>query len=451
MQIKEYLNLICEQIKYKPIRNEIYKEIQNHIEEEKENYIQEGIEEKQAEEKAINNMGDAIEIGKSLNKIHKPKLDWQLILIICISLFFGFLVAFTRASNYVFEGTQYDPITKYIFFLFLGLICSLIVYFTDYTKICKYPILTYLIASFLIIFSLIFGIQVNGRYYLYLKIITISPSIIATFLYMISFAGFIQNIKKERKFVIKLEENKEISINLDILKIIVLSIISLYLITLIPSITSAFILAITYFVLVIVKLLKENKKKYTIILWIVPMILSLLLFIFICSTEPYRLEKIKIWFNPEIDPSGAGWIGINRNLVIKSARLFGEADDMSNSLNLFDEGTNYAFIAILAHYGWIASFGIVLAIILLNIKLILNSIKIKDLFGKLLIIGISSIFILQSVFNVLMNLNLGIEAGFSIPLISYGGTDLIFNMISLSLVLSIYRRKDILNIKKELN
>ena len=52
MQIKEFLNTVCEQIKYKPIRNSISEELENHIEESKENYIEEGMQEEEAEEKA---------------------------------------------------------------------------------------------------------------------------------------------------------------------------------------------------------------------------------------------------------------------------------------------------------------------------------------------------------------------------------------------------------------
>ena len=49
-------------------------------------------------------------------------------------------------------------------------------------------------------------------------------------------------------------------------------------------------------------------------------------------------------------------------------------------------------------------------------------------------------FILQSLFNVAMNLGFGIIASFNLPLIS---TSLIMDMMSLALVLSVYRRKDI--------
>ena len=64
MQIKEFLNAVCEQIKYKPIRNSISEELENHIEESKENYIEEGMQEEEAEEKeAIRNDEDCKKSG----------------------------------------------------------------------------------------------------------------------------------------------------------------------------------------------------------------------------------------------------------------------------------------------------------------------------------------------------------------------------------------------------
>ena len=79
LQIKEFLDNICEQIKYKPIRAEISEEIENHLKEAKENLVLEGMEEQKAEQEAIKQMGNAEEIGKKLNKIHKPKMEWKLL------------------------------------------------------------------------------------------------------------------------------------------------------------------------------------------------------------------------------------------------------------------------------------------------------------------------------------------------------------------------------------
>ena len=448
MQIKEFLNTVCEQIKYKPIRNSISEELENHIEESKENYIEEGMQEEEAEEKAIVQMGNAEEIGKKLNKIHKPKLDWKLLIILIVLLGFGFLVAFTRETKIV--SYKFDFIARYISSAIVGGILSIFIYFIDYTKIKKYSNIFYIIATLFMVYSLLFGIKINGLSYIYFSLITFSPVIIAMPLYIIAFVGFINEEKQYKKNIIILNRD----INLKLLKIISLSIISIIILAIIPSITSAFMLGLIYLIIGSVKLVqtKTNIKRNLLMLWGIPTILGLILLLGVMIEKPYIVDRFVAVYNPESQADCYGWIPLNRKIIINSAQTFGEADDTGNALEIFDEGTNYAFISILAHYGWVVSVVIVIAVLALSIELIINSIKIKEINGKLLIIGMSSMFILQSIFNILMNLNLIIDANFNLPFVSYGRLNLIVNMICLTLVLSIYRRKDILirnNIKAE--
>ena len=452
LQIKEFLNTVCEQIKYKPIRNSISEELKNHIEESKENYIRDGLEEKEAEEKAIVQMGNAEEIGKKLNKIHKPKLDWKLLIILIVLLGFGFLVAFTRASNIVSDGyNNNNYIERYVSALIVGSIFSIFIYFVDYTKIMKYSNIFYIIATLVIVYSFLFGININGLPYIYISpSITFSPVIIAMPLYIIAFVGFINEEKQYKKNIIILNRD----INLKLLKIISLSIISIIILAIIPSITSAFMLGLIYLIIGSVKLVqtKTNIKRNLLMLWGIPTILGLILLLCVIIERPYIVDRFVAVYNPESQVDGYGWITLNRKLIINSAQIIGETDDTSNALDQIDEDVNYAFISILAHYGWVVSIGIVIAVLALSIELIINSIRIKEINGKLLIIGMSSMFILQSIFNILMNLNLIIDANFNLPFVSYGRLNLIVNMMCLALVLAIYRRKDILirnNIKAE--
>ncbi len=448
MQIKEFLNTVCEQIKYKPIRNSISEELENHIEESKENYIEEGMQKEEAEEKAITQMGNAEEIGKKLNKIHKPKLDWKLLIILIVLLGFGFLVAFTRETKIV--SYKFDFIARYISSAIVGGILSIFIYFIDYTKIKKYSNIFYIIATLFMVYSLLFGIKINGLSYIYFSLITFSPVIIAMPLYIIAFVGFINEEKQYKKNIIILNRD----INLKLLKIISLSIISIIILAIIPSITSAFMLGLIYLIIGSVKLVqtKTNIKRNLLMLWGIPTILGLILLLGVMIEKPYIVDRFVAVYNPESQADCYGWLPLNRKIIINSAQTFGEADDTSNALEQIDEDVNYAFISILAHYGWIVSIGIVIAVLALSIELIINSIKIKEINGKLLIIGMSSMFILQSIFNILMNLNLIIDANFNLPFVSYGRLNLIVNMICLALVLAIYRRKDILirnNIKAE--
>ena len=446
MQIKDFLEKVCNEIKYKPIREEISKELENHIEEAKEGYMHKGENEENAINKAISDMGDAEVIGKTLNKIHRPKLDYKLFILLLILLCFTFLVAWIKTTSHVFSEGEGPFFIKTIVYLIIGFILGLTIYFMDYTKIAKYSNYIYIVSSLLIIYTLFFSnYKANGISYLRIgNIFTVSISTVAMPLFLIAFVGFIQNVGKHQ-VEFRILNLETIKIDKSLIKIIILSIFSLLLLASIPSLTSAFVLGMAYMIIATVKIIKDSHKKVTNVLklWGVIAVLGIICIISL-TTAPYRLERIVTTFYPETDPEGAGWLGINRKLIIESASVFGEAEDMSNALELFDAGTQFAFISILAHYGWIVAILLIVTIILISIKLIINSMKVKDAYGKMLIIGISCLFIFQSVFNVLMNLNLWFESGFELPFVSYGGTGLIMNMVCLALVLSIYRRKDIL-------
>ena len=448
MKIREFLDYVCEQIKYQPIRKEIAEEMENHLLEAKEHYILEGMKENEAEEEAIKQMGDAKEIGKKLNKIHRPKLDWKLLVLTLILIAFGSLVTFTRAINcwdYVDDKgvvPYFASMSRYMVTLLGGAVFSMIVYFFDYRKIFKFSNYLYVVATVLLIVTAKFGLQVNGAStYIFICGFSIYTPMLAVPLYILAFIGFVENVDKNKNLRIGFLQ-KEKTINLSVLKIIFLSGISLFLLEIMSARSLMFVLAIVYLMIATVKLLEytKNRKRYLTILWGIPIVMGILFTVFVI---PMAWNRLIASILPEQDPMGRGWIGVQQNMILESANLLGEADNMSNALDLFDEGTNFAFISILAHYGWMLSVGMVLAILAFSVKLIMNVVKMKDMYGKLIVVGIASLFILQSIFNLLMNFNLGFKTNINIPFISYGRQDLIVNMVCLALVLSVYRRKDI--------
>lgn len=142
--------------------------------------------------------------------------------------------------------------------------------------------------------------------------------------------------------------------------------------------------------------------------------------------------------------------------TIKSAKLFGKADledkmfetDFGTKIeaeNYFDGNfrTSYVFCKILSHYGWIASIGMISIIIALNIKLLINATKITDTYGKLIMMEVSIFYMIQTIFNLAMNLGIGFIAEFQLPFISGGYVNSLTNLLCMSLILSIYRRKAI--------
>ena len=455
MQINEFLNSVCEQIKYKPIRNTIAEELKDHIEDKKEELIEMGQNEEEAEKNAVEQMGDAEIIGKELNKVHRPRLDWKLLIILVVLLIFGFVISYIITENEHTEMMQYmkegvseyittNYMIKYVCFVGLGFAIGVIIYFCDYERIKNKPLILYIIATVAIILAFLFGISVNGINFLRIGNYSIRSNTIAIPLYILAFIGFLENINEENKLT-KLFKEKNIKINSNVLKLVVLSLISLLMLSLIPSSSSVIVLAITYLILATKKVVSEseNKRKQLLMLWGIPIIVGTVVVLFEVLANPYVLDKFISVYNPEEYKEKEGWMALNRKEIIESAQKFGEAENMSDAIYLFDGFGNNEIISILAHFGWIPTVTLIIAVLAFSIKLVINSFKIKEKYGSLIILGIGCMFILQSIFNVLMNFNLLFDASFNLPFVTYGCGELVVNMMCLALIFAVYRKKDV--------
>ena len=256
MHIKEFLDSVCDEIRYKPIRKDIAEELSLHIEEGKMNYVEEGLSEEEAEERAVSNMGDAEEIGKKLNKIHRPKLDWILLVLVAILIGFGFLIIFIRATR---EQDTYS-IERAIKFVSIGIIASVVVYFMDYRKSSKYCMHFYIISSLLLILTIIIGSPYNGTHkYIWIPGIFFSANYICTYLYIIAFAGFLNKYNYEKNIVININKHC-LKLNIDVIKIAIIAILSLLLFIPVNGVPMTMLLFISYLILTTYKIIKYGKR-----------------------------------------------------------------------------------------------------------------------------------------------------------------------------------------------
>ena len=439
MNVKDFLNTVCQEIKYKPVRDGIAEELKAHIQDIKEDYIDKGIDEQQAEENAVLQMGSAEEIGKRLNKIHRPKLDWKLLILLVILIGFGILVAVLKQPimNDYYIG-------KTLLYIIIGIAIGIGIYFFDYKKIKKYSNVIYIFATIIMILPLLFRGIINGVAYLKILNIAIYTPTITLPLYLISFIGFIVNYNKDNNFNINIL-NRELKINKDFIKIAILSILSLFFMITVPSLANATILAVSYTIILTTKFIQENNIKKLIIMYGSIFIISALAIICIMAS-PHSFKRILVSFNPELDPTGSGWVGMLQKEVLDNTKFIGEAETeiLSDKDNyVINTESEYTFIYLLGKTGILVTSVLVLTIILMSIKLIINAKNINEKYGKFLIIGLSTLFILQSFANVLMNVNMWIQSNVNLPFISYGGVSFIINTINIAIILSVYKRKDI--------
>lgn len=450
MDTREFLETVCSKIKYKPAKQHISEELQSHIEEIKNDYLCKGYSPKEAELKAIKQMGNAEKIGSELNKIHKFELDWKLILLMAIIICFGFLIDNLYCQN------LHKSNTGFYCAIIVGVLFSIIIYFLDYKKIKLYSKTLYILAALLSIIEYATGLMLdpvpyeNQITYLMRIFGWISQfSFVVIPLYIISFAGFIEKVKANKN---------------DISKILITSIFSIVTLFLINR-PYMLIVAITYIVLTIMKMKKEDSLNLkNIFLTIVTY--ALLIFVLFANVNNYNLHFIKEKIRDAFFPDTPLHYNVNGKLItlneyshtlnvreiVKNAKPYGKSNLNLNDMSTVDN-ENYALLKILAYYGWGITITLIIAILLLSTKLIINAKKITDIYGKFLVVGISSLFIIQIILGISLNFGFGFGFGlvehFNIPFVSLGRIDLIINMMCIALILSVYRRKN-LNFNNEI-
>ncbi|NBG87691.1 permease prefix domain 1-containing protein [Isachenkonia alkalipeptolytica] len=76
-----FIDKVLKEVRFSLVKPEIKKELQDHIEDKKEDFfLKDEMTEEEALKKTIEEMGEPVEIGKSLNEVHHPILGWALVL-----------------------------------------------------------------------------------------------------------------------------------------------------------------------------------------------------------------------------------------------------------------------------------------------------------------------------------------------------------------------------------
>ncbi|NEW04499.1 rod shape-determining protein RodA [Paenibacillus sp. SYP-B3998] len=95
------------------------------------------------------------------------------------------------------------------------------------------------------------------------------------------------------------------------------------------------------------------------------------------------------------------------------------------------------FVVVGEEFGFRGSAVLLLIYFLLIYRMILISIQSTQLSGAYIVVGVVSMFVFQIFENVGMMINIMPLTGITLPFISYGGTSLLINMLSLGLVMSV--------------
>lgn len=158
--------------------------------------------------------------------------------------------------------------------------------------------------------------------------------------------------------------------------------------------------------------------------------------------EPYRMARLTTFLNPEHNILGTSYHLRQILIALGSGGLLGVG--FGNSLQKYaylPEATTDSIFAIMAEevgfMGVVVYIAIVLFIIYRGFHIAMNA---KDTFGKLLAGGIISMIAIQTIVNLGAQTALLPLTGIPLPFMSYGGSALVTNLISIGILLNISRQ-----------
>lgn len=430
-KIRLFLDEVCRFINCGAVHDEVKEELSSHIGELMSWYQEQGWDEAQAAQKALSHMGDPGEIGRDLNKQHQPQTEWTLILLTGVIALFGIAAIFV-SGRYKAQSAMF---TKYIFSVILGAAVLVCTYFLDFTRLKRYAGLLYLSGVLLLVPSFLFG-GFYRRRFLVIGPVGLSTAIVSSVLFLIAFCTAMDRLK-----------GKGIR---GIVKLYGIGLVPLLLLVGQPSVGTAFPLFITFVAVLLSGIARRHfggdRRGQLLFVVFSGMALGFpaVVFALLNTNLIHRLEML---FSGGItDPFGDGWIYRMIGGMLQASAPWGTAalpEGIGENL-MPNLTTDFAFLNIVGRFGWVT--GIVLAALIaaLIVRMLLTAGKINNSFGFYLLLGAGTMLSVQFVTGILMSLGLFPVIGIYIPLISYGGSGYVASMFLMGLILSIWRRNNLI-------
>lgn len=344
-------------------------------------------------------------------------LNWPITISSFLLLSVGILVIYSSSPQLAFQQLIFACIS-WILFLFVSQL--------DIKSLRDYIYIFYTLILILLVGVLLLGIETRGSIrWIPLGAFNIQPSELAKPVLILFLANFwTKNIPNFK----------------NIFKSIIFSLPLLLLVFQQPDLGSTLTLIAIWLGIFIISGVSFKKILTIILLGLVLIPLSWF------SLQQYQRERVFGFLAPESDPLGRGYNLIQSTIAVGSGELFGRGlgrGTQSRLQFLPEYRTDFIFASIAEEMGFIGSSLILGLYLFLFISILSITKNTDETFSSLLIFGVISMLIFQTVVNIGMNIGILPITGITLPLISYGGSSLLSTFLCLGFASSAakYRKK----------
>jgi len=158
--------------------------------------------------------------------------------------------------------------------------------------------------------------------------------------------------------------------------------------------------------------------------------------------KPYQKERLTSFLNPDADRQGSGY-QVNQSLIaVGSGGIWGSSEGSQTHLAFLPvPQTDFIFAAYAEEHGFVGSLGVLLLYFIVLMRLTQNAQTAPDRAGTFLVMGVVAVLSFHVLVNVGMVVGFMPVTGIPLPLMSYGGSSVLFMFLALGMVMNVRMRR----------
>jgi rod shape determining protein RodA len=160
--------------------------------------------------------------------------------------------------------------------------------------------------------------------------------------------------------------------------------------------------------------------------------------------KPYQKDRLTSFISPEADARGTGYQVIQSLVAVGSGGLWGKGATKGTQTQgqfLPVPHTDFIFAAWAEEHGFVGASFLLLLYFLLLMRLISNAQTAPDRAGTFIVMGVVAVWAFHVLVNVGMVVGFMPVTGIPLPLMSYGGSSVLFTFLALGIVMNIRMRR----------
>ena len=160
--------------------------------------------------------------------------------------------------------------------------------------------------------------------------------------------------------------------------------------------------------------------------------------------KPYQKARLTSFINPDNDPKGTGYQLRQSLIAVGSGGVWGKGAAKGTQTQgdfLPIPHADFIFAAFSEEHGFVGAIFVLLLYFFILMRLIQNAQTAADLSGSLIIMGVVAVLTFQIAVNVGMVIGFMPVTGIPLPLMSYGGSSVLFTFLALGVAMNVRMRR----------